>query len=106
MLIEALACGVPVIGSNSGEIPHLIDRLQAGLIVPEGDVDALHGAMRRMVDAPGLHDGLRERGRTEVVDQYAYGALAYRFRQLLDSVVGDRQRGRGQEDALPAWVDD
>jgi glycosyltransferase involved in cell wall biosynthesis len=106
VLIEALACGVPVIGSNSGEIPHLIERLGAGLIVPEGDVSALHGAMRRMVEAPGLHDELRERGRVEVVDQYGYAALAYRFRQLLDSVVGDRQRGRGQEDKLPAWVDE
>jgi glycosyltransferase involved in cell wall biosynthesis len=105
VLIEALACGVPVIGSHSGEIPHLIERLGGGLIVPESDVAALHDAMRRMVETPGLHDALRERGRTEVVDQYAYGALAYRFRQLLDSVVGDRSRGRAQEDALPEWVD-
>lgn len=106
VLIEALGCGVPVIGSNSGEIPHLIERLDAGLVFPEGDVTALHGAMRRMVESPGLHDEFRERGRTEVVDQYGYAALAYRFRQLLDSVVGDRLRGRHQEDALPAWVDE
>ncbi|MFN3431627.1 MAG: glycosyltransferase [Candidatus Sericytochromatia bacterium] len=106
VLIEAPACGVPVIGSNSGEIPHLIERLHSGLIVPEGDVTALHAAMRRMVETPGLHDGFRERGRLEVEDQYAYTALAYRFRQLLDSVVYDRLRGRAQEDKLPAWVDE
>lgn len=106
VLIEAPACGVPVIGTDSGEIPHLIERLQSGLIVPEGDVTALHAAMRRMVETPGLHDAFRERGRLEVEEQYAYTALAYRFRQLLDSVVYDRLRGRAQEDKLPAWVDE
>lgn len=106
VLIEAPACGVPVIGSDSGEIPHLIGRLDTGLVFPEGNVEALHGAMRRMHETPGLHDAFRERGRREVEEQYAYSALAYRFRQLLDSVVGDRQRGRAQEDKLPAWVDE
>lgn len=106
VLIEAPACGVPVIGSDSGEIPHLIERLRSGLVFPEGDVTALHAAMRRMAETPALHDACRERGRQEVEEQYAYSALAYRFRQLLDSVVGDRSRGRMQEDKLPAWIDE
>src|SRR5262249_42871242 len=37
ILIEAMACGVAVIGSDSGEIPHLIRRSEAGLIFPEGN---------------------------------------------------------------------
>jgi glycosyltransferase involved in cell wall biosynthesis len=45
MLIEAMACGVPVAGSDSGEIPHVIG--PAGLVLPERDVDAWH----RMLDA-------------------------------------------------------
>ena len=39
MLIEAMACGVPVVGSRSGEIPAVIG--EAGLLVPEGDAAAL-----------------------------------------------------------------
>jgi glycosyltransferase involved in cell wall biosynthesis len=38
MLVEAMACGVPVIGSDSGEIPFVIG--DAGIIVPEAAVDA------------------------------------------------------------------
>jgi glycosyltransferase involved in cell wall biosynthesis len=104
IIIEAMACGVPVIGSNSGEIPHLLGRLGAGLIVPEGDIAALHGAMRRLLEVPGKHDELRELGRLEVEQQYAHSALAYRLRQLLEAIVTDSGRGGGQEDALPSWA--
>ena len=43
ILIEAMACEVPVVGSSSGEIPHLI--ADTGLIFPEGDVEALRDAL-------------------------------------------------------------
>jgi glycosyltransferase involved in cell wall biosynthesis len=106
VIIEAAACGVPTIGSDSGEIPRLVERLGAGLVVPEGDVAALHAAMRRMAEKPDLHHALRERGRIEVEEQFGYEALAYRFRQLLESLVSEGRRGRSEEDRLPAWVED
>lgn len=106
VIIEAMACGVPVIGSDSGEIPHLVARLGGGLVAPEGDADALFAAMQRLREAPELYDTLRERGRREVEEQYAYSALAYRFVQLLEAVTADRRRGRHPEEVLPAWVDE
>lgn len=87
VLIEAAACGTPVIGSDSGEIPHLIDRLGHGLTVREGQVDALYLAMRRLREETELRDALREQGRREVAQQFDVEALAYRFKQLLDSLV-------------------
>ena len=106
VLIEAAACGVPAIGSDSGEIPRLIDRLGAGIVVPEGEIGRLHDAMRRMANEPGLHDASRERGRIEVEEQFGYEALAYRFRQLLESIVSDGRRGRGDMERMPAWVEE
>jgi glycosyltransferase involved in cell wall biosynthesis len=41
VLVEALSCGVPVVGSSSGEIPWVIEATGGGLIFPEGDVEAL-----------------------------------------------------------------
>ncbi len=38
MLTEAMACGVPVVASDSGEIPHVVGG--AGIITPEGDTAA------------------------------------------------------------------
>ena len=51
MLVEAMASGVPLIGSDSGAIPGVVGA--AGLIVPEGDLDALTGALRDLRDQPG-----------------------------------------------------
>jgi glycosyltransferase involved in cell wall biosynthesis len=46
VLGEAMACGVPVVGSDSGAIPETVEK--AGLIVPEGNPDALAKAIIRM----------------------------------------------------------
>jgi glycosyltransferase involved in cell wall biosynthesis len=46
VLAEAMACGVPVIGSDSGAIPETVG--EAGLIVPEGDAAALAQAIQKM----------------------------------------------------------
>ena len=52
---EAMACGVPIIGSDSGGIPEIVDK--AGLIVPEGDPDALAKAIFKMSEDDHLRKG-------------------------------------------------
>ena len=53
MLIEAFACGVPVIGSDSGEIPYVIG--DAGRVVGEKDVLGWAAAIIELLDRPDLH---------------------------------------------------
>jgi glycosyltransferase involved in cell wall biosynthesis len=50
VLIEAGACGIPVVGSNSGAIPEVI--ADGGLVFPEGDAAALAGCLRRLSEDP------------------------------------------------------
>ena len=52
MLIEAFACGVPVIGSDSGEIPYVIG--DAGRVVGEKDVVGWAAAIVELLDRPDL----------------------------------------------------
>jgi len=54
---EALARGVPVVGSATGAIPDLVGS-DAGLVVPPGDVDALAGALSRVLDDADLRERL------------------------------------------------
>jgi glycosyltransferase involved in cell wall biosynthesis len=75
-VMEAMACGVPVIGSDSAEIPNVIG--DAGLIVPEGDPLALRLALGRVLADPALRQELARRGRARVLDHYTHSRIAER----------------------------
>ena len=74
VLVEAMACGVPVVGSTSGEIPRVVG--DAGLIVPEGDVNALAGALQQLYDNRDLCAQLGRRGRARVLERYTHARIA------------------------------
>jgi len=74
VLVEAMASGVPVIGSDSGAIPGVI--ADAGLISPEGDVEALGYALRQLRDQPGLRADLIEKGRARFLAHFTHERIA------------------------------
>lgn len=74
VLLEAMACGIPVIGSNSGAIPEVIG--DAGLIVPEGDVQALTQTLKHLLSAPDLRQTLAQRGRIRAETYYTQRHIA------------------------------
>jgi glycosyltransferase involved in cell wall biosynthesis len=74
ILVEAMACEVPVVGSSSGEIPHLI--ADTGLIFPEGDVEALRDALFKLMQEPDLRLELGQKGRARVLAHYTQQHIA------------------------------
>ena len=74
VLVEAMACGVNVVGSDSGEIAHVIG--DAGLVFTMGDSAALAGCLRRLRDDPQLRSALREKGLLRVRGLYTQRAIA------------------------------
>lgn len=74
VLIEAGACGLPVIGSDSGAIPEVV--ADAGLIFPEGDGRALANALLTLRDNPALRQQLGERGRQRAETLFSWQAVA------------------------------
>jgi glycosyltransferase involved in cell wall biosynthesis len=84
VLIEAMACQVPVVGSDSGEIPYVIQ--DGGLIFPEGNGEALRDCLVKLMDSPALRQELGQKGLDRVLTQYTNRALAVRllnfFKQL------------------------
>jgi glycosyltransferase involved in cell wall biosynthesis len=79
VLIESLACGTPVIGSDSGEIPNVIARSRGGLTFPEGNIVALARVLRIMIESPSLRTKHANLGRSFVLDEHTNLALARRF---------------------------
>jgi len=74
VLIEAMSCEVPVIGSSSGEIPNVIG--DAGLIFREGDADDLAEKLRIVMEDKGLRDELAKKGRQRVLEKYTHKKIA------------------------------
>lgn len=74
VLIEAMACKVPVIGSDSGEIPHVIR--DTGLVFPEGEVASLRDRLAQLMNTPELAQLLGERGYQRTMEQYTNRAIA------------------------------
>jgi glycosyltransferase involved in cell wall biosynthesis len=86
VLIEAMACGVPVIGSDSGEIPNVID--SAGLIFAEDDVDALHNHLLELMKSENLRRELGKRGRERVLSMYTQDQIADRTVEVYRELFG------------------
>jgi glycosyltransferase involved in cell wall biosynthesis len=84
VLIEAMACEVPVVGSDSGEIPRVIG--DAGLVVPEGDAMALRAAVLRLAGSSDLRRHLGAAGRRRVLERYTHEAIARRLVDFLGSL--------------------
>ncbi len=74
VLIEAMACAVPVIGSSSGEIPHVIG--DAGSVFPEGDVAALAAAIERLYRDEPQRRALAAAGRQRVLERFTQQQIA------------------------------
>jgi len=90
VIIEAMACGIPVIGSNSGSIPEVVG--SAGLIFPEGNARALRDAILSLRDDERLREQCRQRGLARVASEYALPVVAPKYHLLLGSVAKSRVR--------------
>jgi glycosyltransferase involved in cell wall biosynthesis len=76
VLIEAMACAVPVVGSDSGEIPNVIG--DAGLVFPEDNVAAMAQQLQRLSDEPALRGQMARAGRERVLTHYTMRSVAER----------------------------
>jgi glycosyltransferase involved in cell wall biosynthesis len=86
MLIEAMACGVPVVASDSGEMPFVIG--DAGTVLPEHDVSAWTAAIDRLLHDDELRRERSAAGRARVEERFAWPIIAKAhlafFSELLD----------------------
>jgi glycosyltransferase involved in cell wall biosynthesis len=85
VLIEAMACGVNVVGSTCGEIPNLIG--DAGLVVPETNIEAITAALAQLQNDESLRESLRQKGRERVLARFTQKRVAEEtvavYRQML-----------------------
>lgn len=88
VLIEAMACAVAVVGSDSGEIPHVIG--DSGLVVPEGDAEALRRALQSLSGDSTARQRLGTRGRSRVMTHFTQAQIAARIVSFYRELRGSR----------------
>lgn len=85
VLVEAMACGVPVVGADSGEIPRVIG--EAGIVVMEGDAVALAGAVTQLSTNTGAWISHSLAGRQRVLAHFTQQRIAERIVTVYTSVL-------------------
>lgn len=85
MLIEAFACGVPVVGSDSGEIPNVIQ--DAGVVVGEKDEQGWVQALSDLLESPSRRSELGEKGLQRVHSAYAWPVIAKEYLEFFTELA-------------------
>ena len=88
VLVEAMACGTPVVGSTCGEIPNVIG--DAGLVFAEGDAPALAKHLQYLHATPSVRAALAARGRERVLERYTQSRVAAETVRVYRQVVSGR----------------
>ncbi|HEV7745549.1 MAG TPA: glycosyltransferase family 4 protein [Pyrinomonadaceae bacterium] len=101
VIVEAMASGVPVIGSTCGAIPEVIG--DAGLVFPEGNATALANALRSMLADGDLRQRLVAAGQARV-EQYSWTRVAEMTYELFRRVLDGKEQTAPKRSLASAQV--
>jgi glycosyltransferase involved in cell wall biosynthesis len=85
-ILEALACGVPVVSTNVGGVPYLLTHNKTALLVSPGDDQAMAEAVLSLLMNPDLGDSLVKAG-YDAIHDYTWPSVRERLFAVYDSVL-------------------
>ena len=86
-VLEAMACGLPVVASNCSSLPELIDDGQGGFLCPVGDVKAFAEKINLLAHAPELRRRMGEYNRARVEKMFTLDRMVAEYRELFESLL-------------------
>lgn len=89
VVLEAQAAGCPLVASNAGGIPEIVEHGVTGLLFPVGDVASLATELERLLTDAALRDHLRSEARRQVAVSGTLDRQADALAEILRSVVRD-----------------
>jgi len=91
-ILEALACGVPVITFAAGGCAEQVENGRTGLHVPAGDARQLRNAVTGLLGDAALRAAMSQAARQAAVDKYSLRLQAERYRSLYETLLQGRAR--------------
>jgi glycosyltransferase involved in cell wall biosynthesis len=92
VIVEALWSGVPVVGSDSGAIPWVLETTGGGKVFPEGDVGRLAAALDELASDPAVRRRLAETGGRVARERFGRAAAASALEQVLHKLGHEQPR--------------
>ncbi|MEX2185534.1 MAG: glycosyltransferase family 4 protein [Pirellulales bacterium] len=92
--LEALSCGTPVVGFDTGGIPDFVVHGETGLLARVGDAEDLAEKIGILVDDPQAAAHMGERGRQYVLAHFRQQRQAEQYLSLYEELLGSRRRSR------------
>lgn len=91
-ILEAMACGLPVIATDVGGNPELVDAGRTGVLVPPSNPPALANAMLQMLDALTA-SRMGKAGRARIEQYFSLDAMVASYSKLYDAALSATARG-------------
>ncbi|MGP4060063.1 N-acetyl-alpha-D-glucosaminyl L-malate synthase BshA [Halobacillus sp. H74] len=89
VLLEAMACGVPCIGTNVGGIPEVIDHGETGYIAELGNIEQTAYFAKKILQDKELHKSMADQAKRIVNDKFATETILSEYEKLYDQVLYD-----------------
>jgi glycosyltransferase involved in cell wall biosynthesis len=86
-VVDAMACGKPIIGSDTAGNPLVIEPGVNGLLVPSGNAAALAAAMQQLASQPELARAMGQAGRRLVETRFGWPPIARHYRQRYAELI-------------------
>jgi glycosyltransferase involved in cell wall biosynthesis len=99
-LVEAMACGTPVVACRVGGIPEAAPHNQGAILYATQDASAMIGAIMKLRDSPQLREALGGAGSETAHVRNATGSFANRFAQLYRECISSRMHAERKQPAL------
>jgi glycosyltransferase involved in cell wall biosynthesis len=90
---EALASGLPIVGSSIGGIPDTVEHGINGLLVQAGNIEALAGAIRYLADDPELRQAMAQRNRAKAEASLEWSQVTRRYLATYEAIQRRRPAG-------------
>lgn len=90
--LEAMACGAPVVASNTGGVPELVTHGETGYLLDVGDVEGMAEAGLRLLTDPDHHKLMVEAGQAHVDEHFTADAVVPRYEAYYDRVLAGESR--------------
>jgi L-malate glycosyltransferase len=89
-ILEAMAAGVPVVATNVGGVPELLNDGVTGLLAPAGDAASLADALLRLAGDPVLRGQFAERARRHAESEFSESRMIQRYDSIFQEMLGIR----------------